>query len=158
MVLRGENIKKFLKNDYLAQFDTVFQKHNSYAFTFTKNIAFESNLSDSKTNKMKEVFDSLVFNEFIPLINKEINLTKEFLEDSLMFSGGQIQKIALTRALYRNNPILILGEPTSALDPISEHKLMRSLKQVIKDRTVLLISHRLSSVRDADCIYFILMK
>lgn len=154
VVFRGENIKKFSKNDYLSQFDTVFQEHNSYAFTFTENIAFESKLSDSKANKMKEVFDSLGFDEFIPLINKEITLTKEFSEDGLMLSGGQIQKIALARALYRNNSILILDEPTSALDPISEHKLMRSLKQVTKDRTVLLISHRLSSVRDADCIYF----
>lgn len=154
VVFRGENIKKFSKNDYLSQFDTVFQEHNSYAFTFTENIAFESKLSDSKTNKMKEVFDSLGFDEFIPLINKEITLTKEFSEDGLMLSGGQIQKIALARALYRNNSILILDEPTSALDPISEHKLMRSLKQVTKDRTVLLISHRLSSVRYADCIYF----
>ena len=103
---------------------------------------------------MKELFGSLGFDEFIPFINKEITLTKEFSEDGLMLSGGQIQKIALARALYRNNSILVLDEPTSALDPISEHKLMRSLKQVTKARTVFLISHRLSSVRYADCIYF----
>ena len=72
-----------------------------------------------------------------------------------MLSGGQTQKMALARALYRNAPILILDEPTSAFDAITEHKFSKSLKQAAKDRTVVLISHRLSSVRDADCIYFL---
>ena len=71
-----------------------------------------------------------------------------------MLSDGQSQKIALARALYRNGAILILDEPSSALDAIAEHQLMERLKQVAQDRTVVLISHRLSSVRDADFIYF----
>lgn len=151
---RGENIKKIRKSDYLSQFDTVFQEHNGYAFTFTDNIAFESDLSDCEKNKIEEVFYALGFDEFLPYINKEITLTKEFSEDGLVLSDGQSQKIALARALYRNGAILILDEPSSALDAIAEHQLMERLKQVAQDRTVVLISHRLSSVRDADCIYF----
>lgn len=151
---RGENIKKFQKSDYLSQFDTVFQEYNSYAIPFTDNIAFKTDLSDHEINKMNEVFHSLGLDEFLQYINKEITLTKEFSDDGLVLSGGKGQKIALARALYRNGSILILDEPTSALDAIAEHRLMKSLKQVAKDRTVVLISHRLSSVRDADCICF----
>ena len=72
-----------------------------------------------------------------------------------MLSGGQSQKIAIARALYRNNDVLVLDEPTSALDALAEHKFMESLKQYTKDNTVVLISHRLSLVRNADCIYFV---
>lgn len=152
---RGRNIKMFSKQDYLSQFDTVFQDHNSYSFSFADNIAFDSDLPDCKINKIKEIFLSLGFDEFLPYINKKTILTKEFSEDGLVLSGGQTQKMALARALYRNAPILILDEPTSAFDAITEHKFSKSLKQAAKDRTVVLISHRLSSVRDADCIYFL---
>ena len=152
---RGRNIKMLSKQDYLSQFDTVFQDHNSYSFSFADNIAFDSDLPDCKINKIKEIFLSLGFDEFLPYINKKTILTKEFSEEGLVLSGGQTQKMALTRALYRNAPILILDEPTSAFDAITEHKFSKSLKQAAKDRTVVLISHRLSSVRDADCIYFL---
>ena len=152
--IRGENIKKFQKKDYLSQFGTVFQEHNSYAITFRDNIAFESDLSDCEMNKMKEVLHSLNFDDFLQFINKPIILTKEFTEDGLVLSGGQSQKIALARALYRDSSILILDEPTSALDAIAEYHLMKILRQVAKDQAVVMISHRLSSVRDADCIYF----
>ena len=152
---RGIDIKELRKDDYLSKFDTVFQEHNSYAFTLADNIAFISDLSDYQINKMKEIFHSLGIDEFSEYVDKAISLTKEFSEDGLVQSGGQIQKIAIARALYRNSDVLILDEPTSALDALAEHKFMKSLRQHAKDKTVVLISHRLSLVRNADCIYFI---
>ena len=152
---RGIDIKELRKDDYLSKFDTVFQEHNSYAFTLADNIAFISDLSDYQINKMKEIFHSLGIDEFSEYVDKAISLTKEFSEDGLVLSGGQIQKIAIARALYRNSDVLILDEPTSALDALAEHKFMKSLRQHAKDKTVVLISHRLSLVRNADCIYFI---
>lgn len=152
---RGINIKELQKDDYLCQFDTVFQEHNCYAFTLTDNIAFVPDLLDCQINKMKDIFHSLGVDEFSEYVDKKISLTKEFSEDGLVLSGGQSQKIAIARALYRNNDVLVLDEPTSALDALAEHKFMESLKQYTKDNTVVLISHRLSLVRNADCIYFV---
>lgn len=151
---RGTNIKAFSKEKYLSQFDTVFQEYNTYAFDFLENVVFDANLPECEINEIKTIFKHLGFDEFLPLIEQDVTLTKEFSEDGLVLSGGQTQKIALVRAIYRKNAILILDEPSSALDAISEHKLMKCLREVAKDRTVIFISHRLSSIRDADCIYF----
>jgi len=72
-----------------------------------------------------------------------------------MLSGGQRQRIAIARAFFKNAPILILDEPTSALDQISERVLQDVIKRLSKDRTVIFITHRISTIENADCIYYI---
>ena len=82
-------------------------------------------------------------------------MTKEFDDNGVILSGGEQQKIALARALYSNSELLILDEPSAALDPIAEQKLNKQLKNISNEKTVIYISHRLSSTVDADCIYVI---
>jgi subfamily B ATP-binding cassette protein MsbA len=72
-----------------------------------------------------------------------------------MLSGGQRQRIAIARAFFKNAPILILDEPTSALDQISERALQDAIQRLSKDRTVIFITHRISTIENADCIYYI---
>ena len=153
---KNKTITEIKRDDYLALFDTVFQEHNSYAFSLVENVTLKSELTDEQLFEVQNIFNTLEFGDiFDDESNHKLMLTKEFSNNGLILSGGQNQKIALARALYRNSPILILDEPSSALDAISEHKLIKNMMQVAKSKTVILISHRLSSVRDADCIYFI---
>ena len=82
-------------------------------------------------------------------------MTREFDEEGEQFSGGEEQKVAVARVFASNAPIAVLDEPSSALDPLSERWVFDRLNQACKDKTVIFISHRLSSVKDADCIYLL---
>ena len=83
----------------------------------------------------------------------ETPLTTEFEKDGVNLSGGEAQKVAIARTLYRKQDMIIMDEPSSALDPLAEYRLNQELNEIAKDKTVIFISHRLSTVRDADCIY-----
>ena len=74
-------------------------------------------------------------------------------DDGIEISGGEAQKIAIARALYKDAPFVILDEPTSALDPVSEHEIYQHFNELVQDKTSLYISHRMSSCRFCDCIY-----
>lgn len=78
---------------------------------------------------------------------------REFAPDGAVFSGGETQKLAIARAIAKDAPVLILDEPSSALDPIAEYELNKTIEAAAKDRTVIFISHRLSTTRMADRIY-----
>ena len=80
-------------------------------------------------------------------------LTTEFEKEGVNLSGGESQKAAIARTLYRNQKLIIMDEPSSALDPASEYRLNQELKEIAEDKTVIFISHRLATARDADCIY-----
>lgn len=152
---KGADIKTFNKQEYLSQFDTVFQDHNSYACSLIENILFESNPTAEEIDKMMDILDNIDFSLFLEDKSKiELELTKEFSEEGIILSGGQNQKVALARAMYRDHTVLILDEPSSALDSISEYKWMQLMNKAAMNRTVIIISHRLSSVRDSDCIYY----
>ena len=75
------------------------------------------------------------------------------LRRGVNLSGGEAQKVAIARTLYRRQNLIIMDEPSSALDPLAEYRLNQELNEIAKDKTVIFISHRLSTVRDADCIY-----
>ena len=81
-------------------------------------------------------------------------MTKEFDDKGIVLSGGQLQKLAIARALATDAQIIVLDEPTSALDPIAEHKLFSKLKQVYDNKTLIYITHRISSAISADIIYY----
>ena len=82
-------------------------------------------------------------------------LYKDFEEDGVEISGGEAQKIALARALYKNAPFIILDEPTAALDPIAESEIYQQYNQMTAGRTAVFISHRLASTRFCDRIFFL---
>ena len=83
----------------------------------------------------------------------ETPLTTEFEKDGVNLSGGESQKVAIARTLYRGHELIIMDEPSSALDPASEYRLNQELHRISEDKTVIFISHRLATARDADCIY-----
>ena len=80
----------------------------------------------------------------------ETYLYKDIAEDGVMISGGEAQKIALARALYKDAPMMILDEPTAALDPIAEAQVYADFDRIIADKTAIYVSHRLSSCRFCD--------
>ncbi len=86
-------------------------------------------------------------------INTQIG--KIFYDDGILLSGGEDQKLALSRALFRDTKVMILDEPSSALDPISENQLLESFKDIAQDKMVIYISHRLSSTKNADAVIFL---
>ena len=79
-------------------------------------------------------------------------MTRRFAEDGKELSGGQWQRVALARAFFRNSPVILLDEPSAALDPVAEHRIFEDFKQISKEKSTILISHRLSSIRLADKI------
>ena len=81
-------------------------------------------------------------------------ITKEFEEDGLVLSGGEQQKLALARVFAKNSGVVILDEPTSSLDPIAEEELFQNMLDVCINKTVIFISHRLSSAKIANKIFF----
>ena len=80
-------------------------------------------------------------------------MTREFDDDGLILSGGESQKLAIASVYARNSPVVILDEPSSALDPIAEHEMYRRMYQACEGKTMIFISHRLSSAVDADRIF-----
>lgn len=82
-------------------------------------------------------------------------LTREFAEDGVVLSGGEYQKIIVARAFVRQSPFKIFDEPSSALDPIAEYELFEQILESGRDKTMLFISHRLSSVQNADYVYML---
>lgn len=83
----------------------------------------------------------------------ETPLTTEFEKDGVNLSGGEAQKVAIARTLYRHHDLIIMDEPSSALDPLSEYQMNIALQEIAADKTVVFISHRLSTTRDEDYIY-----
>ena len=86
---------------------------------------------------------------------RQTRLVKRVFSDAIDLSGGQKQKLQLAKALYKNGPILILDEPTAALDPIAESEIYKQYEELSKDKTSLFISHRLASTRFCDRILFV---
>ena len=82
-------------------------------------------------------------------------MTREFDDDGVLLSGGELQKLAISRMFARNSPIAILDEPSSALDPISEYEVFQSMLEICSKKTIIFISHRLSSATIADKIYML---
>lgn len=84
----------------------------------------------------------------------DTNMTKEFDENGLILSGGQMQKVAIARALYRNSDVIIMDEASSALDPISEAEINKTIMDQLGDKSMIIISHRLSTIKHVDKIYY----
>lgn len=105
-------------------------------------------LSEGEKEKVRSLLGSMGMQG----INTDSFITQTFSDDGINFSGGEAQKLAIVRALYKDAPIIVLDEPTSALSPQSEYEIYRSFNALTKNKTVLFISHRLSSCRICDKI------
>ncbi len=157
ILVEGSDIKKFDPSEYHEHFGTVFQDLQIFALPLSENVL----MREPKTEEERQlVVDSLIkaqFGDKLMELPKGIDtmITKEFDDDGFVCSGGQAQKIAIARVFAKDPDIVILDEPSSALDPIAEYNMYNNMMQVSEGKTVFFISHRLSSARIADKIYFL---
>lgn len=153
----SRNIKAYRAEDYRAAFGVAFQDFQLFAASLAENVWMDQVAADDKplNDKIYQALHKADFAERLSGLNRglQTELTREFSEEGQIFSGGESQKIAIARAFAKPCSVLILDEPSSALDPISEYNLNRAMLEAAEDKTVIFISHRLSTTRLADRIY-----
>ncbi|GLX70415.1 ABC transporter ATP-binding protein [Paenibacillus glycanilyticus] len=157
IVYDSKNIKAYRAEDYRAQFGVAFQDFQLFAASLAENVWMDQVAEgDRELNaRVVQALHKADFGERLSRLNRglQTELTREFSDEGQIFSGGEAQKIAIARAFVRPCSVLILDEPSSALDPISEYNLNRAMLEAAGDKTVIFISHRLSTTRLADRIY-----
>lgn len=153
ILLDGINIKEYDLMEYRKMIGVIFQDYKLYAATLCENILLD--FPDDDKERIIAAMNKSGFYERFKILKYGLDteLTKEFDKEGTNLSGGENQKVALTRLFYRDNPIVILDEPSSALDPISEYKLNNSMLEIGKGKIEIFISHRLSSTRYMEQIY-----
>lgn len=155
ILLNGEDIRKFNRNDYYALFSAVFQEFSVLDVTVKENVA--QCVDGIDETRVWQCIDKAGLTEKIRSLPKgiETHLGRRVFKDGVEFSGGQTQRLMLARALYKNAPILVLDEPTAALDPIAENDIYQKYNEMTHGRTSFFISHRLASTRFCDRIIFV---
>lgn len=151
ITLNGINIKKYDYMEYMNIFSVVFQDFKLFSYTLGQNVAASADIDRTKADGCLQ---KAGFSERLMKLPKRLDtfLYKGFDEDGVEISGGEAQKIALARALYKDAPFIVLDEPTAALDPIAEFEVYSKFNEIVGNKTAIYISHRLSSCRFCDDI------
>ena len=151
ILMNGKDIREYRYEEYLRMFSVVFQDFFLLALPLGENVAGAVEYDEER---VRECLAKAGFGPRLARMEKglQTSLYRILAEDGVEISGGEAQKIALARALYKNAPMVILDEPTAALDPISEYEVYSGFRNLIGNRTALFISHRLSSCRFCDRI------
>lgn len=161
------NIKEYNTDVYKNKIGAVFQDYKIYAATLEENVLLDSFPESTKEqgenkelNRKQKVINALKASGFAERLSSLKDglctpLTTEFEENGINLSGGENQKVAIARAFYKNANLVILDEPSSALDPIAEYNLNKEMNKMAREKSVIYISHRLSTTRDADRIYML---
>lgn len=146
------NVKDIPKDVYYKLFSCVFQDYNKYYMSVRENVLVGN--IDGNSEEVKNAIDIMRLNGVLARLENGIDsmLGKEFGGQEL--SGGEWQKIAIARAIYRDAEIMVFDEPTSALDPIAEYELFESIFELFSDKTLIFISHRLASAKFVDKVLF----
>lgn len=146
ILLNGIDIRKYKYEDYMELFSVVFQDFKLLAGALGSNVAGRKEYDAERAVRCLE---DAGFGERLALMEQglDTSIYREFDKNGVEPSGGEAQKIAIARALYKNAPFLILDEPTAALDPMAEAEIYAQLNQIAGDKTSIYISHRLSSCR-----------
>ncbi len=156
ILLDGVNIKEYNVEEYRRKIGTVFQDFKIFAATVKENVLldFAENGSDESVGT---AIEKSGFSQRLETLagGLSANLTTEFEDDGVNLSGGEGQKLAVARVFYKNANLIILDEPSSALDPIAEYHLNHSMLTAAENKSVVFISHRLSTTRIADRIYML---
>lgn len=152
----GHDIREYSTEEYRDIFGSVFQDYQIYAASVQENVMMQ-NVAAPGQELVEAALEQSGFSERLNTLPNGIltSLTREFAEDGVQLSGGEAQKVAIARLFAKKERmhIAILDEPSSALDPKAEYELNQNILNKAEDATVIFISHRLSTTRDADCIY-----
>lgn len=156
VLLNGRPIKDYNRFHIYRHFSAVFQEFSLMAGSIYENIG-QTNEEDMDLNLADSVIEKAGIGEKIRSLAKggHTKLVKDVYEDAVELSGGELQRLMLARALYKDGPILVLDEPTAALDPIAENEIYMHYNEMTEGRTSIFISHRLASTRFCNRIIFI---
>lgn len=153
IVADGNNIKRYDPVKYRESIGTVFQDFQIFAGNVKENVFLDVAENGNEETVKQALSDSGLMERINRFKNGlETELTTEFSKDGVNLSGGESQKLAIARVFYKDAGLMILDEPSSALDPIAEYQLNHAMLGATKDKTVIFISHRLSTTRIADRI------
>ena len=154
ILINGRSSKEFSSDSYFDLFSAVFQDYCFMPMTIAENITAEQSYDKER---LFAAFDKAGITDKINSLSEKENtlMVKDVYKNAADFSGGEKQKLLLAKAVYKNAPVLILDEPTAALDPISENELYLKYNELTEDKISFFISHRLSSTRFCDRILFI---
>ena len=144
ILYNGVDIKEYDYDYYQSIFAPVFQDYVMHAYTLRENLIFNHHKNEKFIN---ESLSKTGMKEKIQSVGLDRNYSRRFFNDGIELSGGEEQRIAISRALCKNTEILILDEPTAAIDPLSENKLFKEIFNAVKGKTVIYVSHRMSSTR-----------
>lgn len=141
------DIEKLKPQEYMRLFSTVMQDYQLYSFKILDNILFDENDTEETRSRALDALKKMGLDKVLEQFSdgEDSYLTQRYSDTGIELSGGEHQKLAVARALYKNAPIMILDEPTSALSPQSEYEIYRIFSQITESKTVIYISHRMSS-------------
>lgn len=151
ILLDGTDIREYDYREYMSLFSPVFQDFKLFAFSVRDNVALDGECSDSQ---IAGLIEQVGLSDKIASLKNgtDTMLFKSFDQEGIEPSGGEQQKIAIARALFKKAPVVILDEPTAALDPVAEYEIYRKFNELVGGKTAIYISHRLSSCRFCDRI------
>lgn len=151
ILLNGINSTEYDHAQYMSIFSVLFQDFKLFSFSLGENVATQENYDEKRASNLLEKSG---FKKRLDDMPKGLKtpLYKNFDDDGIEISGGEAQKIALARVLYKDAPFIILDEPTAALDPIAEADIYARFNEIAGNKTTIYISHRLSSCRFCDKI------
>ena len=153
----GRKVSELCPDDYHKRIGVVFQDYQMFGANLAENVVMDNMTKDEMDARAPEITAALTNAGFAQKLASLpdglfTQVTTEFDKSGVDFSGGESQKVAISRAFYKKADILIMDEPSSALDPIAEYELNKAMETAAKGKTVFYISHRLSTTRDADRI------
>lgn len=159
ILYNGHDMRSYDLEGLRNRIAAVFQDYRIFAATIAENVVggelAEGEAGEDQRRRVEEALRKSTFAPKLATLEKgmDTQLTREFHDDGTQLSGGEAQKVAIARAFYKDADLIILDEPSSALDPNAEYELNRALYGYAEDKTVIFISHRLSTTRHADRIY-----
>lgn len=154
ILIGGNDLSHFDRKSLFKKFSAVFQDIYLLPTTIERNITMSDDTDADKFNNVIELSGIKSKLDSLPE-HEKTTILKSVLEEATDLSGGEIQKLALARALYKGGEIIILDEPTAALDPIAENEMYQKYSSLTDGKTSVFISHRLSSTRFCDRIFFL---